>query len=204
MLKIKPLLLLVFLASSCVTLSDNYPDKEERTEQKSLESSIGVLKKVPQALNEVPPARYAYPGLSDREAKRSIKIPVYNWSKALFTDAQYVRVKHDYFLEFNKWFMAATKRSYKDLGDGYDCDNFAHLYKSLMSTASYKNNSKREVLAGVIFVTQRKDFGGVSAGQYNHALNLVGTDKGWFVIEPQTGKFCELKDYPNSIMWYIF
>ena len=102
MLKIKPLLLLVFLASSCVTLSDNYPDKEERTEQKSLESSIGVLKKVPQALNEVPPARYAYPGLSDREAKRSIKIPVYNWSKALFTDAQYVRVKHDYFLEFNK------------------------------------------------------------------------------------------------------
>ena len=205
MIKIKPLLLLTFfIISSCVTLSDNYPDKEERTEQKSLESSIGVLKKVPQALNEVPPARYAYPGLSDREAKRSIKIPVYNWSKALFTDAQYVRVKHDYFLEFNKWFMTATKRSYKDLGDGYDCDNFAHLYKSLMSTASYKNSSKREVLAGVIFVTQRKDFGGIPAGKYNHALNLVGTDKGWFVIEPQTGKFCELKDYPNSIMWYIF
>ena len=210
MIKTKLLFIVAALfISSCVTTPNRYPDLEERKEQKLLESrrlqnSIGVIKKVPQALEDVPAARYHYPGLTDTQSKRSLKIPPYNWTQAVFTDAEYVRIKHDYFLEFNKWFMAATKRSYKDLGDGYDCDNFAHLYKSLMSTAAYKNNSKREVLAGVIFVAQRKAFGGIPAGKYNHALNLIGTDKGWFVIEPQTGEMCELKDYPNYIMWYIF
>ena len=210
MIKTKLLFIVAALfASSCVTGPNRYPGTEERKEQKLLESrrlqnSIGVIKKVPQALEDVPAARYHYPGLTDTQSKRSLKIPPYNWTQAVFTDAEYVRIKHDYFLEFNKWFMAATKRSYKDLGDGYDCDNFAHLYKSLMSTAAYKNNSKREILVGVIFVAQRKDFGGIPAGKYNHALNLIGTEKGWFVIEPQTGEMCELKDYPNYIMWYIF
>jgi hypothetical protein len=211
MIKTKLLFIVtVLLVSSCVTGPNRYPGPEEKKEQKLLESrrlqnSIKVIKKVPQALEDVPGARYHYPGLTDREAKRSLNIPVYNWSKAIFTDASYVRVKHDYFLEFNKWFIGATKRFYrKDLGDGYDCDNFAHLYKSLLATAAYKNSSKREVLAGVIFVAQREAFGGIKGGEYNHALNLIGTEKGWFVIEPQTGKMCELKDYPNNIMWYIF
>ena len=212
MIKTKLLFIVVAIfVSSCAGIHYNlYPDLEEKKEQKLLESrrlqnSIGVIKKVPQALEEVPAARYHYPGLTDEQSKHSLDIAPYNWTQAIFTDAEYVRIKHSYFLEFNKWFMAATKRFYlKDLGDGYDCDNFAHLYKSLMSTAAYKNNSKREILVGVIFVAQRKDFGGIPAGKYNHALNLIGTEKGWFVIEPQTGEMCELKDYPNYIMWYIF
>ena len=211
MIKTKLLFIVAALfVSSCVTGPNRYPGPEEKKEQKLLESrrlqnSIGVIKKVPQALEDVPAARYHYPGLTDEESKRSLKIPPYLWHKAIFTDHDYVKVKYDYLVNFNKWFIAATKRFYrKDLGDGYDCDNFAHLYKSLMSTAAYKNDSKREVLAGVIFVAQRKAFGGIPAGKYNHALNLIGTEKGWFVIEPQTGEMCELKDYPNYIMWYIF
>ena len=202
MIKTKLLFIVIAIfVSSCVNIPYNiYPDLEERKEQKLLESrrlqnSIGIIKKVPQALEEVPAARYHYPGLTDEQSKHSLDIAPYD----------YVKVKYDYLVNFNKWFIAATKRFYrKDLGDGYDCDNFAHLYKSLMSTAAYKNNSKREILVGVIFVAQRKDFGGIPAGKYNHALNLIGTEKGWFVIEPQTGEMCELKDYPNYIMWYIF
>ena len=202
--KLLPLIVAVF-ASSCISISsEKYPNSEEKEEQRSLHSSVGVIKDPPKALDEMPPAVYHYPGLNDVESKKSLKIPNYLWYKAIFTDGQYVRVKHDYFLKFNEWFKAATKRSFKNLGDGYDCDNFSHLYRSLMSVAAYKNNSKREVLVGVIYVTQKNSFGGIPAGKYNHALNLVCTEKGWFAFEPQTGKMCKLGDYPNWIMYYIF
>jgi len=28
-------------------------------------------------------------------------------------------------------------------------------------------------------------------------LNLIGTDRGWIVVEPQTGAMVELSKYPN-------
>jgi hypothetical protein len=40
-------------------------------------------------------------------------------------------------------------------------------------------------------------------GNY-HALNIIKTNKGWFVVEPQTGQYMDLKSYPNEIEKYIF
>jgi len=46
-------------------------------------------------------------------------------------------------------------------------------------------------------VVQMHEFGGIPKGGA-HMLNLVFTNKDWYVFEPQTGKFIELHKYPNQ------
>ena len=86
------------------------------------------------------------------------------------------------------------------LGDGtenLDCDNFAMLYKSMMSVSAYKANSDNEPCVALLVVRQVNKFGGVPTGGL-HMVNLVMTNQGWFVIEPQTGEFISLEKYPNQ------
>jgi len=58
-------------------------------------------------------------------------------------------------------------------------------------------------LVGVIVVVQKEKALGIPTSA-THALNLVFTDKGWIVYEPQTGQHCPLSEYPNVINTYIF
>tara|TARA_R100000808_G_scaffold5723_1_gene17266 strand:+ start:1564 stop:2154 length:591 start_codon:yes stop_codon:yes gene_type:complete len=168
-------------------------------------NDVGVIRDPAKSLPKMPTVEYHSKPLSDREAKLDLEIPIYSWGHALFPDTQYIKIKYSSFIEFNKWFEDATRQLYhKDIGDGFDCDNFAHLYKALFSVSSYKNSSKHEVLVGTIYVKQRLSFGGIKGGDYNHALNIIGTSSGWFVYEPQTGVYDRLESYPNKIIWYLF
>jgi len=160
---------------------------------------------VSEELLQMPKIERHSPKMTDVEAKRSLNIKVYNLHKAIFVDQTYIGIKHSYFEKFNTWFIPATKHlKYRGKGDAYDCDNFAYLYRSLMSASGYKSWSENELLVGVIFVKQKKDWGGISGGDYLHALNLMYTSEGWHVVEPQTGFAGKLKNYPNQIIWYIF
>lgn len=38
---------------------------------------------------------------------------------------------------------------------------------------------------------------GIGPEDGTHVPDLVGTDKGWFAVEPQTGAIVELEKYPN-------
>ena len=73
----------------------------------------------------------------------------------------------------------------------------------MFSIATLKKDVKRELLVGVILVEQSEHFLGIPATN-RHALNVVFTDKGWVVYEPQTNMLCMLKDYPLAIKAFVF
>lgn len=159
------------------------------------------------ALPKMPSVKYGKETLTDVAVKRSLKIKVYNWHYAVFPDKYYNKVEFSSFIEFNKWFKESTRQIWrKQLGDGYDCDNFAALYRGLMGVSSYKSSNTKQLLVGVIYVKHEHEFGGIAAGGKNayHALNIVGTTDGWVVYEPQTGLYDKLENYKNKIIWYLF
>jgi len=119
----------------------------------------------------------------------------------VLTDAAYKPVDYYFFLEFNNWFKNMQfENGVLALGDdksSLDCDNFAMLYKSMMGVASYKNGFDIDFAVGVVVVEQTKEFGGISSG-FLHMLNIVFTNRDWYIFEPQTGTFIELHKYPNQ------
>ena len=203
----KKYLLLLLTLTGCVSTQKDLvfePEPENIFKQRLL-NEMGVIRDPSKALPQMPKVEYHQPGISDFEAKKQMKVPLYNLGHALLPDRNYIKIKHSSFIDFNKWFRDSTLHIWhKQLDDGYDCDNFAFLYKALLGVSSYKNNNKKEVLAGVIYVRQKKAFGGIAGGDYYHALNIVGTSAGWFVYEPQTGYYDRLEHYKNKIIWYLF
>ena len=116
-------------------------------------------------------------------------------------DNKYREVDYYWFRKFNNWFQDMLYENNMQAlggnGETADCDNYAMLYKSLMSAAAYKSGDKTEPAVLLMLVQQRESFGGVPAGGA-HLCIMVMTNQGWFVVEPQTGQFDELKNYPNQ------
>ena len=118
----------------------------------------------------------------------------------VMVDSLYKPVDYYYFKKFNKWFNNLLFNNgimSVDPKQSLDCDNFAMLYKSLFGVASYANGKDIEFAVAVVVVEQRNEFGGIPEG-YLHMLNLVFTNKDWYIFEPQTGKYIELHKYPNQ------
>ena len=192
--------ILFLLLTGCVSTQ-----KENSLFETKPQNEIAVVRDPSKSLPKLPKVEYHFPVLTDGQAKNELGLEVWNFRSAILPDKKYVKIKYESFLKFNEWFKDTTLQLWhKPLGDGYDCDNFAHLYKSLFSVTSYKNDNIREILVGVIYVRQAKKFGGIPASDFNHALNIIGTSSGWFVYEPQTGVYDRLEHYPNNILWYIF
>lgn len=116
-------------------------------------------------------------------------------------DTHFRSVDYYWMIKFNNWFK---KLQFKngilpiEQGQNHDCDNFAMLYKSLMSIASYKGGHIDEPGCAVMVVRQMNEFGGIPATGGLHMVNLVFTNNGWYVYEPQTNKYVLLQDYPNE------
>lgn len=125
-------------------------------------------------------------------------------------DSRFKPVDYYWFRKFNNWFRELLfENGIMSLGganESHDCDNFAMLYKSMMSVAGFKSNSKIEPASGLITVQQVNEFGGIPGTGGLHMLILVMTNQGWYVVEPQTGDFILLEDYPNQqhIKMFIF
>ena len=119
----------------------------------------------------------------------------------IMLDAIYKPVDYYFFKKFNKWFKELLfDNGIMSLGESkqsLDCDNFAMLYKSLFGVASYANNSDAEFAVGAVVVEQVNEFGGIPSG-YLHMLNIIFTNKDWYIFEPQTGEYIELHNYPNQ------
>lgn len=132
----------------------------------------------------------------------------YNWEQTevprdigmILLDSVYKPVDYYYFKKFNNWFKSLLFNNgimSIDPKQSLDCDNFAMLYKSLFGVASYANGKDIEFAVAVVVVEQKNEFGGIPKG-YLHMLNLVFTNKDWYIFEPQTGKYIELHKYPNQ------
>lgn len=130
----------------------------------------------------------------------SIQIDVPKDANILMLDRQFREVDYFFFRKFNNWFEKVKfENGIMPINqkENLDCDNFAMLYKSLMSIANYKSGVDHEPAVALIIVEQKHPFAGVPAGAL-HMLNLVFTSKAWYIFEPQTGEYIELENYPNQ------
>lgn len=130
----------------------------------------------------------------------SVKIDVPTNVSIMMLDGAFREVDYYFFREFNNWFKDVKFENgimAINQNENLDCDNFAMLYKSLMSISSYKSNVELEPAVALVIVEQRHPFGGVRAGSL-HMLNLIFTSRAWYIFEPQTGEYIELEKYPNQ------
>ena len=155
-------------------------------------------------LTTIPIPTYHYPAKTSFDIQKEIQPDFNKKVPSVTLDRHFVGVKYSYFEKFNVWYKQTTNGIQNESNnESFDCDNHALLYKSLFSIATLKKDVKREILVGVILVEQTEHFLGIPATN-RHALNVVYTDKGWVVYEPQTNKLCMLKNYPLAIKAFVF
>jgi hypothetical protein len=118
----------------------------------------------------------------------------------LLLDGSYMEVDYYDMKKFNSWFYDLKFNNGVmaiDQKENLDCDNFALLYKSLFSVSHYKSDAEQEPAVALVIVEQKFSFGGIPKGGL-HMLNLIFTNNGWYIFEPQTGKSIVLEDYVNQ------
>ncbi len=152
---------------------------------------------------------FAYHFTTQR-AFNSVSMKVPKDIKLVLWDSKYDEVDYYFFRKFNNWFNELLfENGLSSLGEGgeaLDCENYAMLYKSTISLASFKSGTKNELAVGIVVVRQINEFGRIPATGGLHAVNLVLTNRGWFIFEPQTNQFVLLEKYPNqtAIQYIIF
>ena len=61
------------------------------------------------------------------------------------------------------------------------------------------HREKAQLVCGTLVVENVEEFAGIPAQKGSwHSLNIVWTDFGWFVFEPQNGTYISLRNYPNK------
>ena len=123
--------------------------------------------------------------------------------KVMVFDGRYRTVDYYHFRDFNKWFRkllfnTGLMSGIEGARQNLDCDNYAMLYKSVMGVSSYKGGDTLDMAVAVVVVRQVNEWGGIPGTGGLHMVNLVFTNRGWYIYEPQTNKFILLEDYPNQ------
>ena len=155
-------------------------------------------------LTTIPTPTYHFPAKTSFDIQREVQPDFQNKIPSVTLDSHYIGVKYSYFEKFNKWYAENTKGiNNPKNNESFDCDNHAMLYKSLFSIGTLKNDVKREIMVGVVLVEQTEKFLGIPPAR-RHALNIVFTDKGWVIYEPQTNMLCMLTEYPMAIKAFVF
>jgi hypothetical protein len=155
----------------------------------------------------IPPPEYHKPGKNNNQLYNELDIPIYSYNKIVAFDKEYIGITFDYFKQYNAWWWKIRYGYLSTINTpAFDCDNYAFLYKTMLTTAATLNPRSKQILVGVIIVEQKNSTLGLPAikNSTKHALCIVYTSSGWFVIEPQTNKYTPLTDYKNTIHKYIF
>jgi hypothetical protein len=69
--------------------------------------------------------------------------------------------------------------------EGSDCDNYGMFLRQMVGLAGIAGGSAEPAAAQAV-VFQGKAFAGVGRTRERHAVGLLLTDRGWFVVEPQS------------------
>jgi hypothetical protein len=120
---------------------------------------------------------------------------------ARFDDATFTLVNYDHAVAMVKWsqqFIFAANIKYTS--QSHDCDKFAKMLVYAISLSAGYAGVEATPMAAVLAVVQVKAWGGVPGSGQGHAVVGVATDRGILIVEPQTGYYGMLKDYPNPIM----
>lgn len=118
-------------------------------------------------------------------------------------DSRFIGIKEKSLKEFLSEYKKAVKLKKFKL-ESSDCDDFALFFKFLSCFYHTRTEDMPYALCvGFTIVEAKKEALGISPSNA-HAINLVWSDVGWIVVEPQNGEYCQLKDYPNEIKWVLF
>lgn len=112
----------------------------------------------------------------------------------------FVRPDHGWLIAYRGWFadmLKALKLEYKD--QAFNCDKFSRTFVAFADMIALRGGEARgSICVAWATVANNKAFGGVPGSTLGlHALVLVGTSEGLFVLEPQTGEMAPLRSYPN-------
>ena len=111
----------------------------------------------------------------------------------------FVRPDYTWLVAFVKWFRKLSKplnMRYKD--ELFDCDKFSRCFVAFADLLAQKGGEFRgSVDVGWAVVFNEQAFAGIEAGGM-HAVVIVGTSQGLFVVEPQNGEMVPFHDYPNK------
>lgn len=144
---------------------------------------------------------FAYHFMS-QTAFNSVPTKVPTDIKLLLWDSSYQEVDYNFFIRFNAWFKELLfdngLLSLGSNGEALDCENYAMLYKSTIGIANLKSGKNKELSVGIAIVRQEHQFAGIPANRGLHALNLIMTNRGWYIFEPQTNQLILLENYPNQ------
>jgi hypothetical protein len=82
-----------------------------------------------------------------------------------------------------------------------DCDDYAYRFRQSLrdSNALRPLKVRSSVAVAVAIVRMRYASMGIPAGGL-HACNLLRTEAGWFVVEPQNSQMVPLSAYPNPFV----
>lgn len=104
----------------------------------------------------------------------------------------------DWLRRYKGWFARLEKPlRLKFVPESWDCDDYANCFVTFADVLLIRGRETRGMLAvgwGTVF--NRHPFAGIKAGGA-HAVVLVATGEGLFVIEPQDGTMIALEKYPN-------
>jgi len=177
------------------------------------ETNLNQLKDIPQVenadANKIFKKDLAYHFTTQRSFN-SVPMRVPKDIKLVLWDSHYDEVDYYFFRKFNNWFSKMIfdngLSSLGENGEALDCENYAMLYKSTISLANLKSGTKREFAVGIVIVRQVNEFARIPATGGLHAVNLILTNNGWFIFEPQANQFTPLEHYPNQeyVQYIIF
>jgi hypothetical protein len=109
----------------------------------------------------------------------------------------FLRADHPWLTRFTAWFRSLEKPLRIQFANQlWDCDNYANGYVAFADLVTLEAGGQRPPFCvGRASVFYRVPFAGVRGGA--HAVVIVGTTEGLFVIEPQDGTMVPLKKFPN-------
>lgn len=111
---------------------------------------------------------------------------------------QFLRADHAWFLAMSEWFRKIQKPLHiRYVDELFDCDNYANCFVAFADLMALKAGENRASFCiGRATVYYRVAHAGVRAGT-GHALVMVGTNKGFFLLDPQDGMIVSLAKFPN-------
>ena len=114
-----------------------------------------------------------------------------------YVRTRFLRPDKAWVTRFKSWFRSLEKplrmRYENQL---WDCDNYANCFVAFADILALKSGESRAAFCvGWATVFYQRPFAGIRSGA--HAVVIVGTKEGLFVIEPQDGTMVSLREFPN-------
>ncbi len=86
----------------------------------------------------------------------------------------------------------------KGEADTWDCENYSSTLNALATLKVWKAGYfDTRAAIGWLRVNPKHSWAGIPAGK-THALMFAVTNKGFYIFEPQNGKYAHIADYPNN------